>query len=218
MRGNAGRADGAVPESAGSHGPVDPLGVSPARPRGRLGELLRRAGLGDEAAFAELYDVAAPRVYGLVRRIVVDPERSEDVTCEVFLQIWRTAARFDGSRCTALGWMVSLAHRTAVERVRSVDAAGTRGRAPSPSPSLDAESTTDPVFVADLPSSSPAAERLGQAWAALSTDTRGALDLAYFGGHTHAEVGDILGLPVGTAQVTLRDGLGELGRNLHHRP
>ncbi len=192
--------------------------MSPGRPGGRLGELLAQVGRGDDVAFAELYDSAAPRLYGLVRRIVVDPERSEEVTCRVFVEIWRTASRFDDARCTALGWMVSLAHRTAVECVRSVDTAGSPGRVASAAASPRDGITTAPAVGSDLPPSSPVAERVGRAWAALGSDTRGALDLAYFGGHTHVEVGDILGLPVGTAPGTLRDGLGELGRNLHDHP
>ncbi len=171
--------------------------------------MLCRARAGDEVAFAELYDVVAPRLYGLVRRIVVDPTASEDVTCEVFLEIWRTAARFDEARVSALGWMVGIAHRTAVERARSAETHGMRGRPdPSPAPRPDGPRAGEP---------SEAAHRVGQAFAALPLDQRGALDLAYFGGHTHGEVGTIMGLPTGTAPAMLRDGLGDLGRNLGHR-
>ena len=76
-------------------------------PNVRLGGLLRQSSWGDESAFAQLYDAVAPRLYGLVVRVVRDPAQSEEVTQEAFLEIWRTSSRFDPQRGSALGWMMN---------------------------------------------------------------------------------------------------------------
>src|SRR3954470_374278 len=101
-------------------GDESPEGTS--RPA-QLDRLLRRAASGDETAFAELYDAVSARLFGLVRRVVRDPAQSEEVTQEVFLEIWRHSGRFDPSRGSALSWMLTIAHRKAVDRVRSAESA-----------------------------------------------------------------------------------------------
>lgn len=78
---------------------------------------------GDQKAFEELYALVSAPVYGLVRRVLRDPAQSEEVAQEVLLELWRCAARFDPGRGTALSWVLTLAHRRAVDRVRSVRAA-----------------------------------------------------------------------------------------------
>jgi RNA polymerase sigma-70 factor (ECF subfamily) len=87
-----------------------------------LADYLRRSARGDEQAFAALYDATSARVHGLVLRVVRDPAQSEEVTQEVFLQVWRTAARYDESKGSALAWLMTLAHRRAVDRVRAAEA------------------------------------------------------------------------------------------------
>ena len=76
---------------------------------------LRDAGAGDHDAFAELYDLMASRVHGLVLRVVRDHHHAEEVTQEVFVEIWRNAARFDPLRGSAQGWMLAMAHHRAVD-------------------------------------------------------------------------------------------------------
>src|SRR5690606_745852 len=83
------------------------------------GGLLSRAARGDETAFAELYDATSARVHGLVVRVVRDRAQSEEVTQEAYLEIWRHCTRFDPARGSALSWMLTIAHRKAVDRVRS---------------------------------------------------------------------------------------------------
>ncbi len=91
-----------------------PLTGAPVGPD--LSELLRASARGDQAAFAQLYDATASRVHGLALRVVRDPAQAEEVTQEAYLEIWRTAARFDPSRGSALSWLLTLTHRKAVDR------------------------------------------------------------------------------------------------------
>lgn len=167
-----------------------------------LATLLRQAARGDEAAFARIYDLTSARIYGLVLRVVRDPAQAEEVTQEVFLQIWRTASRYDASRGRALSWMMTLAHRRAVDRVRSAEAGH---RQDTEYQSRNHETTHDTT--AEAVESSLEAQRVRTAMSQLTEVQRQALDLAYFGGYTHAEVATMLDLPVGTAKTRIRDGL-----------
>lgn len=163
---------------------------------------LHRSALGDEAAFAELYDALSRRLHGLVLRVVRDPAQSEEVTQEAFLEIWRTASRFDESRGSALGWMMTIAHRKAVDRVRSAEASSRRD-------TQYHETSQDVAFdsTAEAAHTSLDVERVRKALASLTDAQRSALELAYFGGYTHTEVATMLGLPLGTAKTRIRDGL-----------
>ncbi|MFK4542009.1 RNA polymerase sigma factor (sigma-70 family) [Streptomyces tendae] len=89
-------------------------------------ELLLLVAGGDQKAFEELYGLVSGPVFGLVRRVVRDPAQSEEVAQEVLLELWRSAARFDPRRGSALSWILTVAHRRAVDRVRSARAAGER--------------------------------------------------------------------------------------------
>src|SRR5262249_5594260 len=97
-----------------------------AAPASELAGLLAKVARGDEAAFAAVYDRFGTVVYGLVRRIVKDPAQSEEVTQEVLLDVWRTASRFDPGEGSARSWLMTLAHRRAVDRVRSAQASAER--------------------------------------------------------------------------------------------
>ncbi|HEU5000674.1 MAG TPA: ECF RNA polymerase sigma factor SigK [Lapillicoccus sp.] len=168
----------------------------------QLEHLLRRAATGDESAFAELYDAVSARLFGLVRRVVRDPAQSEEVTQEVFLEIWRTSTRFDADRGSALGWMMTIAHRKAVDRVRSAAAAGRRDHGYH-----EANQDVDYDSTAEAAQASLEAERVRKALQTLTPAQRSALELAYFGGYTHTEVAAMLDLPLGTAKTRIRDGL-----------
>ncbi len=82
-------------------------------------ELLRRSGRGDETAFAELYDATCSRLFGLVLGVARDVALAEEATEEAYLSVWRHSARFDPSRGSALGWIMTVAHQVAVDRVRN---------------------------------------------------------------------------------------------------
>lgn len=179
--------------------------VSPGR-SASLPDLLRRSACGDEDAFARLYDETASRVFGLVQRIVRDPAQSEEVTQEVFLQVWRTASRYEESRGSALSWLMTLAHRRAVDRVRAGEATGRQDTSYHQESRLgshpDGHDTT-----AEAAETSIEADRVRAAMAQLTDAQREALELAYFGGYTHTEVAALLDLPLGTAKTRIRDGL-----------
>lgn len=167
-----------------------------------LGGLLRQAAVGREDAFARLYDLTSSRLYGLVLRVVRDPAQAEEVAQEAFLEIWRTAARYDPARGSAAGWMLTIAHRKAVDRVRAAEASTRRDRTyHEANQDVDFDSTDDAVLA------SMQAQRVRAALASLTEAQRGALELAYFGGYTHTEVAAMLDLPLGTAKTRIRDGL-----------
>ncbi|MEV5000600.1 ECF RNA polymerase sigma factor SigK [Nocardioides sp. LML1-1-1.1] len=167
-----------------------------------LGALLKRSARGDTAAFAELYDATAPRVHGLVLRVVRDRAQSEEVTQEVFLEVWRQASRYDAARGSASAWLMTIAHRKAVDRVRSAEAATRRD--------LTYEHGHQSVphdETAEAAHASLEAHRVRTALGQLTEVQREAIELAYFGGYTHTEVAALLDLPVGTAKTRIRDGL-----------
>jgi RNA polymerase sigma-70 factor (ECF subfamily) len=167
-----------------------------------LGELLKLSGRGDEAAFAQLYDATAARAFGLAVRVVRDPAQAEEVSQEAFLEIWRTASRFDPAKGSAVSWILTLVHRKSVDRVRSAEASTRRDTTyHQGSQAVDHDST------AEAAQASMEARRVRQAMGSLTEVQRQALELAYFKGYTHTEVAAMLDLPVGTAKTRIRDGL-----------
>lgn len=171
-------------------------------PAGDISHLLKRSARGDSAAFAELYDATARRVYGLVLRVVRDPAQAEEVTQEAYLEVWRTASRYDPERGSGISWILTIAHRKAVDRVRSAEAASRRDLT-----YRHMNHEVDHDVTAEAVESSLEARRVRAAMGSLTTVQREAIELAYFGGYTHAEVASLLDLPLGTAKTRIRDGL-----------
>jgi RNA polymerase sigma-70 factor (ECF subfamily) len=175
-----------------------------ARPSGdgQLEGLLELVAGGDEEAFAELYRRVAAAVFGLVGRVVRDPAQAEEVTQEVFVEVWRNAPRFDPGRGTARSWIMTFAHRRAVDRVRSAERAARRD---------DLAARRDQVRpydqVAEQVETGLERERVRRGLRALTDLQREAVVLAYYGGHTHREIAELLGVPSGTVKTRLRDGL-----------
>ncbi|MDI6910769.1 ECF RNA polymerase sigma factor SigK [Nocardioides sp.] len=189
---------------AGAPSPEDgaPGADAAARRTADLVDLMRRSARGDEQAFARLYDATASRVHGLALRVVRDPAQAEEVTQEAFLEIWRTATRFDPDRGSPLAWLLTITHRKAVDRVRSAQAATRRD--------TTYHEQNQPVEhdeTAEAAHATLEAHRVRGALAALTEVQREAVGLAYFGGYTHTEVATMLDLPVGTAKTRIRDGL-----------
>ena len=169
--------------------------------RDRLGDLLSRAGRGDEAAFAELYDEVAPLVHGIVVKVVRDPAQAEEITQEVFVEIWRLAPRYDPDRGSVKSWVATIGHRRAVDRVRSEQSHRDRNEAEGRKIDRDHDSVSEVVL-----------DRLDRtrvltAMEKLTEQQRAAVELAYFGGHTYREVAVLLDAPEGTVKGRIRDGL-----------
>ena len=169
---------------------------------GRLARLLQSSARGDESAFAELYDATSRRLHGLVLRVIRDPAQAEEVTQEVYVEVWRQSARFDPAVGSALSWMMTIAHRRAVDRVRSAEASSRRDTVYE-----QRQVEVDHDQTAETATANIEARRVRSALATLTGAQRGALELAYFGGYTHTEVAAMLGLPLGTAKTRIRDGL-----------
>lgn len=164
-------------------------------------DLLRRTAAGDEAAFAALYDHVAPAVYGTIKRVVRDPAQADEVTQEAFLDVWRTAARFDATRGSAMTWVLVVAHRRAVDRVRSEESQRRRAERLRQAPEV-AVSAADVDVIDGLDRA-----RVGRALANLTPMQRQSVELAFYSGHTHAEISTMLDLPLGTVKTRIRDGL-----------
>jgi RNA polymerase sigma factor (sigma-70 family) len=158
----------------------------------------------DEAALGELYDRFGGAAYGLARRILRDPELAEDAVQDAFLAIWRTASRFDRTRASAPGWVMTLVHRRAVDIVRREQSRRTD--------LLDEAAPTG----ADEPSAEDAAwlrlerERVQEALRLLPPAQRETLELAYYGGLTQTQLAERLGRPLGTIKSQMFSGLATL--------
>lgn len=165
-------------------------------------ELLHRVALGDEEAFSRLYDEVAPMLFALIRRVVRDVSMSEEVLQEVFVEVWRQATRFDAQRGTAKAWLCTLAHRRAVDTVRSNEAARRRD---SQEGLLQWEQQV--VDVQEEGIMRVESGRVRIAMGELTASQAEAIRLAYFGGYSHPEVAALLDIPLGTAKTRIRDGM-----------
>ena len=179
--------------------------MTDAVPDAHLRDLMSRAGQGDEAAFAALYDATSSTVYGLVMRVTRSPELAAEVMQEVYLMSWQQSGRYDPSRGSVTAWLCTLAHRRAVDRVRQVarqqdrehDYEERRAQMPTDQTWQEVEQTMDTHEVrAGLGSLTPL--------------QREAVALAYYQGYTHQEVARRLNVPLGTAKARIRDGLTRL--------
>jgi RNA polymerase sigma-70 factor (ECF subfamily) len=167
-----------------------------------LSELMILSARGHEDAFAELYDLTSARIYGLILRLLRSAEHSAEVTQEVYIEVWRQAARYVPEKGSVLAWMTTMAHRRAVDRVRSVTSETAREQRYS---RQSGDREVDHVWEGvaqqfDI-------ERVRKGMASLTEIQREALTLAYFGGYTQSQVAQLLKLPLGTVKTRIRDGL-----------
>lgn len=165
-------------------------------------DLLTRVAQGDQRAFAELYDRSAPRVFGLVKRLLRDHAQSEEVTQEIFLEVWQNATRYDTAKGSAVAWMLTMAHRRAVDRVRASQASRDRDVRIGIRDHVSEYDTVAENVEIQIES-----ERVKEAMKRLTELQRQAVSLAYFGGYSHSEVSTMLRVPIGTVKTRLRDGM-----------
>jgi len=166
---------------------------------------LKQVAKGDRGAFDHVYREMAGSVYGLARRVLRDPAQAEEVAQEVLVEVWRTASRFDADRGSARAWMLTIAHRRAVDRVRAEQAAHEReARVAASSQEVEFDQVVEAV------ETRLEAQRVRHCMEVLTDLQRESVTLAYYGGYTYPEVATLLGAPLGTVKTRLRDGLGRL--------
>ena len=173
-----------------------------------LDVLLAQVGRADRTAFATFYDRAAGPVFGVIRRVLRDRSMAEEVMQEVMIEVWRTAPRFDSSKGSAASWVITMARRRAVDRVRSEQSARRRNLAAG----LMADATT-PDLEDDILADDDR-RRVRVALSDLTDLQRQAIELAYVEGHTYREVAESLQVPLGTVKSRIRDGLARLAATM----
>jgi RNA polymerase sigma-70 factor (ECF subfamily) len=219
-RGGAGSSGGWASGRPGTdsvpsvHHEQEGSGVADAR--GGAARLLAATGRGDVDSFATLHDLFAPQVFGLALRVLGDHEHAQECTQEVFSEVWQEAGRFDASRGSAATFVLVIAHRCAVERVRKeqpVLERSARHEQRMEAPDRHAVDV-DPGHPLEL---EVGQARLVSALPLLSEVQREAIGLAYFAAMTPREIAAHLGVPRGTIESRIRDGLIRLERSLHER-
>jgi RNA polymerase sigma-70 factor (ECF subfamily) len=167
-----------------------------------LVELMALSARGHEEAFAELYDLTSQRVYGIILRVLRSPDHAAEVMQEVYVEVWRQSARYSSVKGSVIAWMTTMAHRRAVDRVRSVSSEVARDERYA---LHRGDREIDQVW--DGVEQRLDVERVRKGMASLTPIQREALTLAYFGGYTQSQVAQLLKLPLGTVKTRIRDGL-----------
>ena len=173
-----------------------------SRESDEVGELIARTAAGDQAAFADLYDRLSARAFGLIVRVLVDRAQSAEVLQEVFLEIWQSAGRYAPNKGSGRTWILTIAHRRAIDRVRSAQASADRdARIGVRDLAVAADDVAEEV------ERKMASDRVRRALSSLPDAQREAITLAYFGGYSQSEVAALVGAPLGTVKTRMRDGL-----------
>lgn len=162
-------------------------------------------------ALEVLYDRHGGPAYSLAHRIMGEPQAAEDVTQEAFISIWRTSASFDAARGSVRSWLLQIVRNRAIDAIRRSSARPTRS-------DLDDEGILEaqaaPDFTDAEASRRERARRVRAVLQELPEDQAQVIRLAYFGGFTHSEIADILGMPLGTVKGRMRLGLQKARTNL----
>lgn len=179
--------------------------VDAGPPIDQVGELIQQVATGDRRAFAALYEMLSPRAFGLILRVLVDRSQSEEVLQEVFLEVWQSAGRFAPNKGQGRAWILTMAHRRAVDRVRASQASTDRDIRVG---LRDTEAPRDSV--AEDVQLRIEGDEVARALGTLPEPQREAIVLAYFGGYSQSEIAALVGAPLGTVKTRMRDGLSRL--------
>ncbi|MBM4242909.1 MAG: sigma-70 family RNA polymerase sigma factor [Deltaproteobacteria bacterium] len=175
-------------------------------PEAEPADLVVRCARGDQAALAHLYDMTAAHVNGLALRILGDRDTAEEITGDVFLQAWRSAASYDPSRGSPIAWLLTITRSRAIDRLRATATErrqtapldlGLKAPAPGPGPEEASSLVQRSRFVR-------------AAMGRLSREQREAIELAFFADQSHNEIADVLGIPLGTIKTRIRLGMGRM--------
>ena len=170
--------------------------------------LVQTIAAGDELALHALYEMAHRIVFTLIMRITANRETAEELTIDVFHDVWRGAARYDAANGTVLGWIMNQARSRAIDRLRFESR---KKRSQGGDVHREAEVAADPHDVLELREQ---AESLRAALGALTPDERQAIETTFFAGLTHAEAAARLNQPLGTIKTRIRSGLHKLRQTL----
>jgi RNA polymerase sigma-70 factor (ECF subfamily) len=184
---------------------IEPAGAPRADLERTWSGYVRRIAAADHDAMAALYDATNRLIYGMSLRILGNPADAEEVTLDIYTQVWRSAANFDERRGTVVAWLVTMARSRAIDRLR---AGGNRSRHEETLTDFaDVETATAPM--------NPGVEReVRTALQALSPEQREAIELVYWYGYSHTELAARLGQPLGTVKTRIRTGMMKLRSHL----
>lgn len=174
--------------------------------RQKLVHLLAASARGDQLAFASLYDVVAPVVHGIAARVVRNPALAAELTQEVMVEIWRSADRFDPQRGTVFAWASTMAHRRAIDRVRSEHARFQREQRDHTLGGTNSVAAAPEDQVMEALEASRVRDCLG----GLTDLEREAVSAAYYGGQSYSEVARSLNAKLATVKSRIRSGLERL--------
>jgi RNA polymerase sigma-70 factor (ECF subfamily) len=167
--------------------------------------LLLAVATGDQNAFSQLYDRMQPRVLGLAMRILRDISHAEEVTQEVFLEVWQLADHYDSDKGSAAGWILRKTHSRSIDRVRSSQTRRVRDNR------IGIRDLVEPHHdILELVALKINSEKVGKALGTLPAAQREAVALAHLGGYSHSEVSEMLHVPIGTVKTRIRAGIDRL--------
>ena len=169
-------------------------------------DLIAKTARGDQEAFSRLYDQSSPQIYGLILRMINHPQVAEEVTMDVYVQVWKQAQSYDVNRGTPMGWLVTIARTRAIDQLRS----GKLKRTSMTGMEDIARVASDRATPEEQSSARQRAEIVREALASLPFEQRQSLILAYFDGYSQSEISTKLGLPLGTIKTRIRLGMMKL--------